>query len=120
MPMAASTLAGKDVSTSDTVTILGTAIAISGSGPKALVTVTSTNGGGSFVAQAQDMAAPQTAGPALSRNGKNFDVGATVTVIGTVTAVTGVDGNAKLTVTLHGSGVSVVTPSVSVHAPHKK
>ncbi len=118
--MAALSAAGKVVGVDDTVTILGSATSISGNGPKALVTVTTANGGGSFVAQAQDVAAPQTSGPALSRNGKNFDVGAQVTVIGTATAVAGVNGQAQLTVTLHGSGTSVVTPSVSVHAPHKK
>ncbi len=117
--MAALSAAGKVVDAGDTVTILGTVTGISGSGPKALVTVTTANGGGSFVAQAQDIAAPQTPGPAFSRNGKTFDVGAQATVIGTATAVVGVDGQAKLTVTLHGSGTSVVTPSVSVHAPHK-
>ncbi len=117
--MAGNSADGKIVDSGDTVTINGTATAISGSGPKALVTVVVPSGE-SFTAQAQDVAAPQTAGPALSRNGKNFDVGATVSAIGTATAVTGSNGQAQLTVTLHGSGTSVVTPSKSVHSPHKK
>ena len=118
--MAGTSAAGKVVDSGDQVTIIGAAIAISGTGPKALVTVQNSNGGGSFIAQAQDMASPQTTGPALSRNGKNFDVGSPVTVIGTATAVSGSGGQAVLTVTLHGSGTSVSTPSVSVHAPHTK
>lgn len=118
--MAGISASGKVVDSGDTVTIIGAATAISGTGGKALVTVVTSNGGGTFIAQAQDMASPQTTGPALSRNGKNFDVGSQVTIIGTATAVSGVGGQAVLTVTLHGSGTSVSTPSVSVHAPHKK
>jgi hypothetical protein len=74
--MAGQSLTGKSVSAGDQVTILGIATAISGTGPNALVTVSPQNGGSSFVAKASDMYAPQSSGPALSKSGKPFDVGA--------------------------------------------
>ena len=75
------------VNAGDQVTILGAVASISGSAPStASVVVNSQNEGGQFTCQANDCTASQnTAGSAMSMNGKLFTTGDRVSVNGRVT-----------------------------------
>ncbi len=55
------------------------------------------------------MSIPTSTAYPLSRDGKPINIGDGVTILGTVTAVSGTGSSATLTVTLAGSGVSVST-----------
>ena len=55
------------------------------------------------------MSTPTSTSYPLSRDGKPINIGDAVTILGTVTAVSGTGSAATLTVTLAGSGVSVAT-----------
>src|SRR5260370_36103916 len=90
---------GNVINVGDEITALGTVTAISGTGSKALVTV-STQAGDTITAQANDCYAPQTDGPAISHAGKGFSVGDQVSIMGFVTAISGSGKTAKLTTVL--------------------
>jgi len=55
------------------------------------------------------MSIPTAQNYPLARSGKPINIGDTVTILATVTAVNGVGSAATLTVSLLGSGVSVAT-----------
>ncbi len=108
---------GKVVSVNDQVTIMGSASVISGAGGTAIVTVLPLLTTSTFSAKANDMNAVQdTTGVATSISGKQFDVGDRVSVLGTVTAVSGSGANASLTVTLATSRGSITVPAGSVRS----
>ena len=113
----AQSASGKQILAGDEVTILGYATAISGTGPKASVTV-ADNTGNSFVVLASDCAGPQSEGPAMGRFGKKFSVGDSVAIPGQAQSVGAGVGISQIT-TKVTSGVSVVHSSASAHAPHK-
>lgn len=101
------------VNAGDQVTILGAVASISGSAPStASVVVNSQNEGGQFTCQANDCTASQnTAGSAMSMNGKLFTTGDRVSVNGRVTAVSGSGLGATITVLLDNSGLSITVLS---------
>jgi hypothetical protein len=110
---------GKVVSANDQVTIMGSVDAVSGSGGSAVVTVIPLRAlaAGGISCKANDMnAAGIISGNALSIAGKPFGVGDRVSVLGTVTSVSGSGADAVLTVTLCTSGNSVTVPAGSVHS----
>ena len=102
----------------DQVSILGSALVISGSAPStASVIVTVLVGGGTITCQANDCTTVQhTSGPAMSMNGKLFDVNDRVTVNGRVTGISGAGLTAILTVLLDHSGFSVTVVAGTVQA----
>ena len=116
--MAGSGVAGNSVSVGDQITILGEVTAISGTGPNATVTVR-TLVGDTITVKAKDCYAPQTDGPAISKSGKGFSVGAQVSIAADVTAVTGTGKSAVVTSTAHASSTSVSHAAATVHAPKK-
>jgi hypothetical protein len=114
---------GGVVSVGDSVSILGKVVSVSGSGSKATVTVQSPLDSGTYSIQANDANAVQqfydgttttadSAGsyPAVSLSGDHYGTaGDDLTVLGTVTAISGSGVNALLTVKLVTSGNSITT-----------
>lgn len=111
-------ITGHVVAVGDSVTIVGSVTAISGTGPSATVTVQPLTGASTFNVKASDCYAPQATGNAISADGKPFGVGSQVSVPAAVTSVSGSGSSATLTSTVN-SGASVSHPANSVHAPHK-
>lgn len=114
---------GTPVNVGDQVTVLGAVASISGSAPStASVTVTEQFGFYSPVVQANDCTAAQdTAGAAMSKNGKLFTTGDRVGFNGVVTAITPqvAGGNkqaAALTVKCDNSGLVVTVSAGSVRS----
>jgi hypothetical protein len=110
--MAAFNADGKVVAVGDSVSIVGTVSAISGSGSLATVTVV-TNLNDSIVVKANDMNTPE--GTVLTKgvnfSGSYFTTAAQCTVLGVVTAVSGSGQFAQLTVITASSGTSVTVTS---------
>jgi hypothetical protein len=102
----------------DQVSILGAVFSITGSAPStASVTVTEMIGGGTFVCQANDVTTVQhESGPAMSMNGKLFDVHDRVGANGRVTGISGSGPTAILTVLLDHSGLSVLVTAASTQS----
>ena len=120
--MAATSASGKEVQVGDQVSIMGTATAISGVGPQAVITVVTTMGETLSVV-GNDCSSPETEGPALNRFGKHFSVGDRVSIPGTVQSITGSGSGAQVTTLLPAtktsSGVTVVHSASSAQSPHK-
>lgn len=118
--MAAFNADGKVVAVNDQVTIMGTVDTVTGTGGGATVTVLPNMGTVTVSCKANDMNSVQhpadATHAAVSISGKNFGVGNKVSVIGTVTAVSGSGAFASLTVKLTTSGNSVVVPAGSVRS----
>lgn len=107
---------GKPVSVGDSVSIIGTVVSFTGTGPKAQVTVQTQWTTATFVAQANDMNAVQHSAdashPCTSISGKAFGAANdAVTVLGKVTAISGSGETAILTVTLTTSQASISVPA---------
>jgi len=117
---------GKVINLFDNVSCQGMISSITGSGALALVTVLPLLTTSTVVVQANDCRAVQHAEPlpgqtdaastypATGIAGMYFGVaGEQVTILGTVTAITGTGNTALLTVTCASSGRSIVVPSGS-------
>lgn len=103
---------GKVVSVNDSVSIVGNVVSVSGTGSLAVVTVETVLTPNTFVAQANDMNAVQTEGPAKSISGKAFGFAEDpVSVLGKVSAISGSGNTASLSVVLKTSGNTVTVPA---------
>jgi hypothetical protein len=117
---------GQIISTNDSVSILGKVVSVSGLGQLATVTVQSPLDAGTYSVQANDANAtqhndgtspnisnldsPSSVHPAVSISGKVYGAANDdMTVMGTVTAISGSGVNALLTVKLVTSGNSITT-----------
>lgn len=122
--MAAINVNGQVVNVGDEVSCPGTVVSASGSGFTALVTVQTPLAAGTVVAQAKDMNSTENVEaqgtvadsastyPCSSFNGNNFGkAGDQVTILGTVTAISGSGNTALLTVKLVSSGNSISIPA---------
>ena len=114
---------GRVVNVNDQVTIMGSINTVSGSGGGATVTVIPQRAlaSGSISCKANDMNAASrpydSDHVARSISGVSFGAaGENVSVMGTVTGISGSGGNAVLTVTLCNSGNSVTVPAGSVRS----
>jgi hypothetical protein len=116
--MAGITLAGHAVNAGDEINFPATVTAISGTGRTATVTAT-TYAGETVTFKAQDCYGPQTDGVAISHAGKGFSVGDTVSVMGTVSSLSGSGKTAQLTVTTKSSSTTVVASASAVHTSKK-
>lgn len=117
--MSASNYDGKSVNVNDQVTIMGVATTITGSGALASVLVTTLREE-NFTEQARYFLSKQHAlSPtvvASSADGKSFSAGDRVNINGVVTAISGDGSTAALTVTLDGSGQSVLVTAGTVRS----
>ena len=94
--MAANSYTGEQYGVGDDYTLRGYVQSISGTGSIAIVTI-QTSAGDLFTVQAGQVSAPQTEGPAMSRDGKKFSVGDPVTVPCTVVSISGAGQSAQVT-----------------------
>lgn len=109
---------GNTISVGEQVTINATVTAISGTGSKASVTAI-TDLGDTVTAQANDCYGPQTEGPAISICGKHFSVGDKITIMGTVTAISGSGSTASVTTSLKSSSTAVAHSAGAATTPKK-
>ena len=111
---------GNLVNVNDQVTIMGSAVSITGTAPsKAAVVVAEAYDGNQFTAQANDCSvvepAPNTTNTAFW-GGNGFAAGALVNVNGKVTSISGTGLSAQLTVTLDVSGLSITASAGSCNS----
>ena len=123
--MAAISSTGKVINVGDQVSVFATVVSYTGVGGTARVTVQTPWTSATFVANANDMNAvehPNDAShTALSFNGgKNFGLnGNQVTVLGTVTAISGSGVTASLSIQLVTSLATIVAPAGSCTSDNK-
>lgn len=113
--MSANSITGEIYDVGDDYTITGYVQSINGTGSTAILTV-QTRIGDIFSVIAGQVSAPQTEGPALSRDGKKFSVGDSVTVPCTVISITGMGPQAQVTsavVSQAPVGAKPATPTVT-------
>lgn len=114
---------GKVVNVGDAVSIVGVCVATSGTAQPLTCTIQPdlAPASGQFNCAANDCNATQhladTNHPARSASGKPFGgLNDDVTVMGVVTAISGLGNTASLTITLKNSGLSISVPSGSCHS----
>jgi hypothetical protein len=103
---------GNLVNVGDQVTIMGSAVSVTGAAPStAAVVIAEAYDGNLFTAQANDCSvptqAPNTAYMGAGVGASNFNAGSQVNVNGKVTAISGSGQSAQLTVTLDVSQLSI-------------
>lgn len=103
---------GKQVSVNDRVSVLGYVTAVSGTGGSATVTFQPLHSNSTISVKGNDANAPQTDGVVTSISGKGYGLADRATVLGFVTAISGVN----LVITLESSGASVTVPAASVRS----
>lgn len=109
---------GKVVQVNDSVTIMGSVTALSGTAPEFESITVQTIFGDNIVCQPGDLYVPESAGSVggVVTYGNFVVINTTATVFGVVTSITGTGQNAQLTVTLAASSLSVVVTAGSVRS----